>query len=67
MQKIRHHFLSQRRLDLAKDARGGSNRETVREGEEIVVSYLRLLAVDGQLMSSAVRRPWDRQTGISIL
>ena len=52
------HFLSQRRLDLAKDARGRADRETVRDGEEIVVRYLRPFAVNGQLMLSAVRRPW---------
>ena len=55
---MRHRFLSQRRLDLAKDTRGGSDRETIRDGEEIVVRYLRPFAVNGQLVLSAVRRPW---------
>ena len=63
---MRHHFLSQRRLDLAKDARGGSDRETIRDGEEIVVRYLRPFAVNGQLMLSAVRRPWIVSGEISI-
>ena len=49
--------LGQGCLDFAQDAGRGADGKPVRHGKKVVVRDLRLLAVDGQLMATAMSRP----------
>lgn len=48
--------LGQRGLDFAQYAGRGANGKPVRHGKKVVVRDLRPLAVDGQLMATAMSR-----------
>ena len=54
LSKARKRRVLQRGLHLAEDARGGADGKAVGNHKKVVVRYLRLLAVDGELMASAV-------------